>query len=252
MRAAVSYCEPWHGQKYPPYLPRLSPSWIPSGMQPRWVPTPSVITEFFLPALVRCSSGCGARRSSSGIASASAISLGVRLRTNNGCLRNEVMTPCPGSILDRSTTVVDSASTSADGLIWLISGTSTATPPPTAGNATAAMYRKSQRRGSWPVSGGVPSGTASSTVAIQPKPLHIESGWRTLEDGVWSRARHCASVPTEARGLIDTGAALCQRLFDEDSALPPRYCRECRHDPAARGVHGRGSRPDRADGDCVR
>jgi 1,4-dihydroxy-2-naphthoyl-CoA synthase len=48
---------------------------------------------------------------------ASAISFGVRLRTNSGCLRNTALIAWPGLIAVRSTSVVLSARTSFDGAI---------------------------------------------------------------------------------------------------------------------------------------
>ena len=74
----------------------LSPAATPSGTQPRWVHTPSVISQFSLPGLVRSASVCGSRSSLSGTALASAISFGIRLRTNTGCLRQMVLIACPG------------------------------------------------------------------------------------------------------------------------------------------------------------
>ena len=46
----------------------------------------------------------------------------------------------PGSIAETSSSVVDNASTSAEGFIELISG-STVTPAPTPANDTAAIFR---------------------------------------------------------------------------------------------------------------
>ncbi|PAV67222.1 hypothetical protein WR25_13482 [Diploscapter pachys] len=100
---------------------------------------------------------------------ASAISFGVRLRTKSGCLRNCALIAWPGWIFDRSTSVVDSASTSADGFIWLMSG-STIASAPTPAKDTAAILMKSRRRGSWTSSwngaGDSPGGTLSS-IAIR-------------------------------------------------------------------------------------
>jgi hypothetical protein len=118
---------------------------MPSGTQPKWVQTPSVISQLALPGLVRSASVCGSRSSDSGVALASAISLGVRLRTNTGCLRQLTLMPCPGTTFEISTSVVDMASTSADGDIWTISGASAATAP-TPAKLTAATLRKSRRR----------------------------------------------------------------------------------------------------------
>src|SRR3546814_6736501 len=87
-----------------------------------------------------------------------------------------VVTALPSAILDRSTSVVDSASTSADGLIWLTSG-STTTLAPTPAKATAATLMKSRRRGSCASSrygsGDPPGGIALSALAIH-LPLHFE------------------------------------------------------------------------------
>ena len=46
---------------------------------------------------------------------------------NTGCLRHCALMPCPGWILEMSTSVVASASTSADGAICTSSGASAAT-----------------------------------------------------------------------------------------------------------------------------
>src|SRR6185369_529273 len=129
---------------------------MPSGTQPRWVQTPSVISQFALPGLVRSASDWGSRSSERLTAFASAISFGVRLRMNIGCLRHWVLMPWPGWILEMSTSVVDSANTSADGLIWTISGASAATVP-TPAKLTAATLRKSRRR--------TPLGTPSPPVS---------------------------------------------------------------------------------------
>src|SRR5690349_4497472 len=118
---------------------------MPSGTQPRCVQTPSVISQFFLPGLVRSASVCGSRRSDSLTASASAISFGVRFRMKTGCLRHCALMPCPGWILEMSTSVVASASTSLDGAICTKSGIN-ATTVPTPAKLTAATFRKSRRR----------------------------------------------------------------------------------------------------------
>src|SRR3546814_10871883 len=83
-----------------PARPLFSPSAAPSGTQPRWVQTPSVISQFSLPGLVRWSIVSGSRRSPSGTALASAISFATRLRTNTGCLRQLVLIACPGWIAE--------------------------------------------------------------------------------------------------------------------------------------------------------
>jgi hypothetical protein len=76
---------------------------------------------------------------------------------NTGCLRQLTFTPCPGWIFEMSTSVEDSASTSADGAICTSSGASAATAP-TPAKLTAATFRKSRRR--------TPS---SPTVAVLPE-----------------------------------------------------------------------------------
>jgi hypothetical protein len=144
MRAAVSYCEPWQGQKYPPNSPRFSFEFIPSGTHPKCVQTPMVINQLLFPGLVRASSVCGSRSNESGTATASAISFAVSCRTKSGCEWKIALMPWPGTICDRSTSVELSASTSADGAIWLISGTSVARAP-TPAKLTAAMLMKSRR-----------------------------------------------------------------------------------------------------------
>ena len=73
-----------------------------------------------------------------------------------GCLRNTPLIAWPGLIAEISISVELSASTSADGAIWLISGTSVATTPTPAAE-TAAMLMKSRRR--------TPSPAACSGVA---------------------------------------------------------------------------------------
>jgi hypothetical protein len=81
-----------------------------------------VISHCGLPSWVRSASVCGSRSSSRATALASAISCGVRWRMKSGCLRNMVLTAWPGSIAATSTSIEASASTSAEGFIWLISG----------------------------------------------------------------------------------------------------------------------------------
>ena len=119
-------------------------------MQPKWVQMPIVISQFCLPGLVRSASVCGSRSSPSGTALASAISLGVRLRRNTGCLRQLVLIAMPAAIFDTSTSIDAIASTSADGLIWVTSGSTTATAP-TPAKLTAATLMKSRRRTPSPV-----------------------------------------------------------------------------------------------------
>ena len=79
MRPEVSYCEPWQGQNQPPYSPRGSVGFWPSGTQPRWVQTPTMISHS---GLLRraAASVCGSRSSAMLTASASLISSGVRWR----------------------------------------------------------------------------------------------------------------------------------------------------------------------------
>src|SRR3982751_6517867 len=138
---------------------------MPSGTQPKWVHTPIVISQFMCPGLVRSASVCGSRRLDTGTAFASAISLGVRLRTNTGCLRQLTLTPCPGRILARSTSIEASARTSADGLIWTTSGTKAATVPIPA-KLTAATLRKSRRRTPSPIVSWDPSLDGASVAML--------------------------------------------------------------------------------------
>jgi len=67
-------------------------------------------------------------RPSKGRSRAAVISSGVRRRTNTGLPNHFTVSCVPGSTEDTSTKMEDSARTSAEGLIWLISGH---TAPPT-------------------------------------------------------------------------------------------------------------------------
>src|SRR5215213_543728 len=177
---------------------------MPSGTQPRWVQTPRVISQFCLPGLVRSASVCGSRRLDSGTAFASAISLGIRLRTNTGCLRQLTLIPCPGTTLEMSTSVVASASTSADGDIWTISGTRAATVP-TPAKLTAATFRKSRRRTPSPPSlaAAVLSETPADCALVAIIPL------LTRMAGACRKARQLSRsgwAPARLAGLIATGS----------------------------------------------
>src|SRR4030095_107542 len=64
---------------------------------------------------------------------------------NTGCLRQLTLMPCPGTTFEMSTSVVASASTSAEGDIWTMRGVKAATVP-TPAKLTAATFKKSRRR----------------------------------------------------------------------------------------------------------
>src|SRR4028119_2538743 len=102
---------------------------MPSGTQPRWVQTPKVTSQLALPGLVLSASDCGSRSSLSGVALEAWISAGVRCLMNTGCLRQVVLIPCPGWILEISTSTEDKARTLADGAAWSSSGATAAAAP---------------------------------------------------------------------------------------------------------------------------
>src|SRR6476646_3922171 len=86
---------------------------------------------------------------------------------NTGCLRQVVLMPWPGWILEMSTSVVARASTSADGAIWTSKGASAATPP-TPAKLTAATFRKSRRRTPSPEFAVAGTSADCALVAILP------------------------------------------------------------------------------------
>jgi hypothetical protein len=89
--------------------------------------------------LVRCSSVCGSRSDETGTASAAAISAGGEVADEQRLLAEAGLDRLPGSIAERSTSVDDCASTSADGFIELISG-STVRRPAHAGERDRGAY----------------------------------------------------------------------------------------------------------------
>src|SRR3546814_4647413 len=105
----------------------------------------SDVCSSVLPSAVRSASDAGSRSSLSGTLLASACSAAVRLRMNTGLPRQLALMAWPGWIAETSTSIEASASTSADGFIWLTSGI-TAVAAPTPAKETAAMVMKSRRR----------------------------------------------------------------------------------------------------------
>src|SRR3546814_5648302 len=105
-----------------------------------------------------------------------------------GCLRQLVLIAWPGWIAEMSISVDDSASTSADGFIWLTSG-STTVAAPTPAKLTAAILMKSRRR--------TPSSMSALRLVSLAIRLHLQIG----------RAHVCTPV---------TNAHLvCRRLLDK-------------------------------------
>ena len=98
----------------------------PVGVQPRWVQTPTRISHSGLMARLASVAGAlsgrlalranGSGRSLTATALASAISLGVRRRTNSGWPRHFTTICWPSATGVRSTSIEDSASAAADGI----------------------------------------------------------------------------------------------------------------------------------------
>src|SRR5579872_6952074 len=125
MRPAVSYCEPWQWHSQPPYSPCGNCGVETWGVQPRWVHTPIRISHSGLVARLASVAGALSGRLSllahgtgSELAStawASAISAGVRRRTNKGWPRHLTTTCWPASMGVRSTSIEASARAADDG-----------------------------------------------------------------------------------------------------------------------------------------
>ena len=79
---------------------------MPSGTQPRWVQTPSVISQFGLPGLVRC----GERLGIAQLRQRHRVGFGDFLRRQvadeHRLLAPLALMPCPGWTLEMSTSVV--------------------------------------------------------------------------------------------------------------------------------------------------
>src|SRR6186713_2267966 len=112
-----------------------------------------------------------------------------------------------------SSSVVDSASTSFDGAIWLISGIRTATPP-TPAALTAAMLMKSRRR--TPSSAASASGSAVPVVVAIALPC-LPAPWAAARTRNRRNSGPAATLPrppgARLGGLIDERTAHANRHF---------------------------------------
>src|SRR5689334_20578305 len=110
--------------------------------------------------------------------------------------------PCPGWTLEMSTSVVDSASTSADGAIWTNRGAS-ATTAPIPAKETAATFRKSRRRTPSSSVGPAVCGTSAdlALVAIIPLLTRFDCTCRKASEQV-----HSERMPGRLAGLIARGS----------------------------------------------
>src|SRR5690606_1603127 len=119
----------------------------------------------------------------------------------------------PGSIADKSISVVDSASTSFDGAICEISGTSVAAAPTPAAE-TAAISMKSRRRTPSP-SFGAAGSAVPVVVAIALPCLPIPAGWYPARNRRnWTGRARFSEAPGGAAWRADRRAGPpCQQAF---------------------------------------
>src|SRR3546814_830888 len=168
---------------------------------------------------------------------------------NTGLPRQLALMAWPGWIAETSTSIEASASTSADGFIWLTSGI-TAVAAPTPAKETAAMLMKSRRR--TPVSACV-SAVDCSVVAI-PIPCVTRCSGKPratrntgLPPGVAppdSRERH--KMPTAYFCFLLHGRPRPMRYGHAHRLAGAGYCGKSVHDPAAFRLSWRGHGRDRA------